>query len=119
MTVDKLAGHDPGDGGTADHHCGIHGMGALRCWINLTLYVMLLFAVTLWRYRQGKWKKIRIIEGLTAGAKHRLRSSGRSWVRLTPRWSAARASAVCQFSIFLFRLAYGMVSATLDAKENL
>lgn len=35
--------------------------GLYACWINLTFYVMSLFSVTLWRYRQGKWKKIRVI----------------------------------------------------------
>ena len=35
--------------------------GLFACWINLTFYVMSLFSVTLWRYRQGKWKKIRVI----------------------------------------------------------
>lgn len=37
------------------------GWGLYACWINLTVYVMSLFSVTLWRYRQGKWKKIRVI----------------------------------------------------------
>jgi MATE family multidrug resistance protein len=35
--------------------------GLIACWINLTLYVISLFLITLWRYRQGKWKKIRVI----------------------------------------------------------
>ena len=35
--------------------------GLFACWINLTLYVLTLFAVSLWRYRQGRWKKIRVI----------------------------------------------------------
>ena len=37
------------------------GWGLFACWINLTLYVITLFSITLWRFRQGKWKKIRII----------------------------------------------------------
>jgi MATE family multidrug resistance protein len=35
--------------------------GLYACWINLTLYVLTLFALTLWRYRQGQWKAIRVI----------------------------------------------------------
>ncbi len=35
--------------------------GLYACWGNLTLYVLTLFTVSLWRYRQGKWKKIRVI----------------------------------------------------------
>ena len=35
--------------------------GLYACWINLTLYVLTLFAVSLWRYRQGRWKTIRVI----------------------------------------------------------
>jgi MATE family multidrug resistance protein len=35
--------------------------GLVACWINLTLYVLTLFAVSLWRYRQGRWKTIRVI----------------------------------------------------------
>ena len=35
--------------------------GLFACWINLTLYVLTLFTVSLWRYRQGRWKKIRVI----------------------------------------------------------
>jgi MATE family multidrug resistance protein len=35
--------------------------GLYACWINLTLYVLALFSLTLWRYRQGKWKQIRVI----------------------------------------------------------
>jgi MATE family multidrug resistance protein len=36
------------------------GWGLYACWINLTLYVISLFSVTLWRLRQGKWKNIRV-----------------------------------------------------------
>ena len=35
--------------------------GLFACWINLTLYVLTLFTVSLWRYRQGRWKRIRVI----------------------------------------------------------
>ncbi len=35
--------------------------GLLACWINLTFYILTLFAVTLWRYRQGRWQHIRVI----------------------------------------------------------
>lgn len=37
------------------------GWGLYACWINLTVYVISLFSVTLWRLRQGKWKDIRLI----------------------------------------------------------
>lgn len=37
------------------------GWGLYACWANLTLYVISLFLVTLWRFRQGKWKHIRVI----------------------------------------------------------
>jgi MATE family multidrug resistance protein len=35
--------------------------GIYACWVNLTLYVISLFVVTFWRFRQGKWKNIRVI----------------------------------------------------------
>jgi len=35
--------------------------GLFACWCVLTLYVLSLFTVSFWRYRQGKWKKIRVI----------------------------------------------------------
>jgi hypothetical protein len=35
--------------------------GLYACWINLTLYVLTLFGVSLWRYRQGRWKNIRVV----------------------------------------------------------
>ena len=35
--------------------------GLYACWLNLTVYVISLFSVTLWRFRQGKWKMIRVI----------------------------------------------------------
>ena len=35
--------------------------GLYACWLNLTVYVVSLFSVTLWRFRQGKWKMIRVI----------------------------------------------------------
>ncbi len=41
----------------------ILGWGIYACWIILTLYVLSLFSVSLIRYRQGKWKKIRLING--------------------------------------------------------
>jgi len=37
------------------------GGGLTACWLNLTLYVISLFSVTLWRFWQGKWKTIRVI----------------------------------------------------------
>ena len=37
------------------------GWGLYACWLNLTVYVVSLFCVTLWRFRQGKWKAIRVI----------------------------------------------------------
>jgi MATE family multidrug resistance protein len=37
------------------------GWGLYACWLNLTVYVVSLFSVTLWRFRQGKWKTIRVI----------------------------------------------------------
>jgi Na+-driven multidrug efflux pump len=39
----------------------ILGWGIYACWITLTLYVLTLFSVSLLRYRQGKWKAIRLI----------------------------------------------------------
>ena len=33
----------------------------VACWITLTLYVISLFAVSFWRFRQGRWKRIRVI----------------------------------------------------------
>ncbi len=35
--------------------------GLYACWINLTLYVLTLFTLSLWRYRQGRWQGIRVI----------------------------------------------------------
>lgn len=35
--------------------------GLFACWAILTLYVLSLFSVSLLRYRQGKWTKIRVI----------------------------------------------------------
>jgi MATE family multidrug resistance protein len=37
------------------------GWGLYACWLNLTFYVISLFSVTLWRFRQGRWKTIRVI----------------------------------------------------------
>ena len=36
-------------------------LGLIACWITLTLYVISLFSVSFWRFRQGKWKNIRVI----------------------------------------------------------
>ncbi|MDX2445673.1 MAG: MATE family efflux transporter [Desulfobacterales bacterium] len=38
------------------------GWGIYACWILLTLYVLSLCLVSFLRYRQGKWKNIRVIE---------------------------------------------------------
>ena len=35
--------------------------GLVACWVNLTVYVISLFSITRWRFRQGKWKAIRVI----------------------------------------------------------
>lgn len=35
--------------------------GLFACWGTLTFYVITLFVVTLFRFRQGRWKKIRVI----------------------------------------------------------
>ncbi|BBO80730.1 MATE family efflux transporter [Desulfosarcina ovata subsp. sediminis] len=35
--------------------------GILVCWITLTLYVISLCLVSFWRFRQGRWKGIRVI----------------------------------------------------------
>ena len=35
--------------------------GLIACWITLTVYVLSLFLVSLWRFTQGKWKQIRVI----------------------------------------------------------
>ncbi|PIE70709.1 MAG: MATE family efflux transporter [Deltaproteobacteria bacterium] len=40
---------------------GFTDWGLYACWINLTVYVLALFTVTLIRYRQGKWRDIRVI----------------------------------------------------------
>jgi MATE family multidrug resistance protein len=37
------------------------GWGLFACWITLTIYVISLFLVSYLRYRQGKWKNIRVI----------------------------------------------------------
>jgi len=38
------------------------GWGIYACWIILTLFVLCLCLVSFLRYRQGKWKTIRVIE---------------------------------------------------------
>lgn len=38
------------------------GWGIFACWTILTLYVLSLCSVTFLRYRQGKWKTLRVIE---------------------------------------------------------
>jgi MATE family multidrug resistance protein len=35
--------------------------GLFASWIVLTLYVITLFAISFLRFRQGKWKTIRVI----------------------------------------------------------
>jgi multidrug resistance protein, MATE family len=35
--------------------------GLIACWITLTFYVISLFLVSFWRFRQGKWKSVRVI----------------------------------------------------------
>lgn len=42
------------------------GWGIYACWAILTLYVLCLCSVTFLRYRQGKWKHIRVIEKIPA-----------------------------------------------------
>jgi MATE family multidrug resistance protein len=37
------------------------GGGLFACWAIMTLYVLSLFTVSFWRFRQGKWKQIRVI----------------------------------------------------------
>ena len=37
------------------------GWGLIACWVTLTIYVLSLFCVSFLRYRQGKWKSIRVI----------------------------------------------------------
>lgn len=37
------------------------GWGLYACWINLSFYVFSLFLISYLRYRQGKWKDIRVI----------------------------------------------------------
>ncbi len=36
-------------------------LGLIACWITLTCYVISLFVVSLWRFRIGRWKGIRVI----------------------------------------------------------
>ncbi len=45
---------------------GFLGWGIYACWIVLTLYVISLCSVSFLRYRQGKWKTIRVIEEIPA-----------------------------------------------------
>jgi len=42
------------------------GWGIYACWALLTLYVLSLCTITFLRYRQGKWKNIRVIEKIPA-----------------------------------------------------
>jgi len=42
------------------------GWGIYACWAILTLYVLSLCSITFLRYRQGKWKHIRVIEKIPA-----------------------------------------------------
>lgn len=41
---------------------GVFGAGLHFAWGCLTMFVMALFAVALWRYRDGTWRKKRVIE---------------------------------------------------------
>jgi len=36
-------------------------LGLVACWITLTVYVIFLFLVSFWRFRQGRWQHIRVI----------------------------------------------------------
>ena len=36
-------------------------LGLVACWITLTFYVIFLFLVSFWRFRQGRWQHIRVI----------------------------------------------------------
>ena len=38
------------------------GWGLYACWVILTLYVIALCSASFFRYSQGKWKIIRVIE---------------------------------------------------------
>ena len=40
----------------------IFGAGIYYAWSCATLFVFFLFASSFWRYRQGRWKKVRVIE---------------------------------------------------------
>jgi MATE family multidrug resistance protein len=42
------------------------GWEVYACWILLTLYVLSLCTISFLRYRQGKWKNIRVIEKIPA-----------------------------------------------------
>jgi MATE family multidrug resistance protein len=38
------------------------GAGLYYAWSCATLFVFFLFATSLWRYHQGSWKEVRVIE---------------------------------------------------------
>jgi MATE family multidrug resistance protein len=40
----------------------IFGAGLYYAWSCATCFIFFLFAASFWRYRQGRWKKVRIIE---------------------------------------------------------
>jgi MATE family multidrug resistance protein len=40
----------------------VFGAGLYYAWSCATLFVFCLFASSFWRYRQGRWKKVRVIE---------------------------------------------------------
>jgi MATE family multidrug resistance protein len=40
----------------------VFGAGLYYAWSCATLFVFCLFAASFWRYQQGRWKKVRVIE---------------------------------------------------------
>ena len=40
----------------------VFGAGLYYAWSCATLFVFFLFAASFWRYQQGRWKKVRVIE---------------------------------------------------------
>jgi len=40
----------------------VFGAGIYYAWSCATLFVFFLFASSFWRYRQGRWKEVRVIE---------------------------------------------------------
>jgi len=43
----------------------IFGAGLYYAWSCATGFVFFLFITSFWRYRQGRWKDVRVIEGTT------------------------------------------------------